>query len=716
MVNPQPRAGSHYEAEQTVSHLDRHLRLHRGRGLRQLSAAQPLSNGDQLMSTRRFLLVFVLGPVLVVLGAVATWAYWTTQGVGIGTASTGTVNAPTAVAASNTPGSPLVAVSWTNSAPAAGVSPAGYYVTRVRNSDGATFNACGSPASPTATTPCNDSGVPDGIYHYLVTGVLASWSRPSASSNIVTTDTTAPTVTGVSSPLADGSYTAGQLIPVTVTFSEVVLVSGTPKLSLSTGTPATTAVNYSTGSGSSVLTFSYTAAAGNTSPDLDYAAPTSLALNAGTIQDLATNTATLTLPAPAAAGSLAANKALVIDSTAPTVSLTSVNGSARTFPFSTNVNVTSIGGTCGSIGGDSTTVSPLINGSATVPATATCSSGAWSITLTTALTTEASRTLSATQTDTAGNIGSATSQTLTIDKTAPVVSVTSVNGSARTFPYSTNVNVTSIGGTCGSIGGDSTTVSPLMNGSATLPATASCISGAWSLALTTALSTQASRTLSATQTDTAGNTGFATSQTLTIDKTAPAAPTAPALTAASDSGSSSTDRITNVTTPTFTGSAEAGATVALYDGVTPVGTAVATGGAYSVRSVALSAGVQTMTVKATDVAGNVGASSTSTSITIDLTAPSLVIGSCTGGSGHKNIVTGTTDDNGPTVSVMIFTGNGTGGSLFTTLTSATPSAGAWSVTTANKELTGGNTYTAQATQVDSAGNTSNQPTCSFTAN
>jgi len=494
------------------------------------------------------------------------------------------------------------------------VSPTGYYVTRVRNSDGATFNACGSPASPTATAPCNDISVPDGIYHYLVTGVLASWTATSVSSNNVTTDTTAPTVTAVSSPLADASYKAGQLIPVTVTFSEPVTVTGIPQLTLSTGTPATTAVNYSTGSGTSVLTFNYTAAAANTSPDLDYAATTSLALNAGTMQDLATNTATLTLASPAASGSLGANKALVIDTTAPTVSLASVNGSARTFPYSTNVNVTSIGGTCGAISGDSTTVSPLINGSATVPATATC------------------------------------------------------------------------------------------------------ISGAWSLTLTTALTTEASRTLSATQTDTAGNTGSATSQTLTIDKTAPAAPTAPALSAASDSGSSSTDRITNVTTPTFTGSAEAGATVTLYDGVTPVGTAVATGGAYSVTSSTLSAGVKTMTVKATDVAGNVGASSTNTSITMDLTAPSLVIGSCTGGSGHKNIVTGTTNDNGTTVSVKIFTGSGTGGSLFTTLTSPTPSAGAWSVTTTSNQLNGGNTYTAQATQVDSAGNTSNQPTCSFSAN
>ena len=42
-------------------------------------------------------------------------------------------------------------------------------------------------------------------------------------------------------------------------------------------------------------------------------ATTSLALNGGTIRDAATNNATLTLAAPGAAGSLGANKALVVD-------------------------------------------------------------------------------------------------------------------------------------------------------------------------------------------------------------------------------------------------------------------------------------------------------------------------------------------------------------------------------------------------------------------
>ncbi len=121
----------------------------------------------------------------------------------------------------------------------------------------------------------------------------------------------------MSSSAANGTYRVGQVIPVTVTFSEPVAVTGTPQLSLATGTPATTAVGYTSGTGTTTLTFNYTIALGNASPDLDYAATTALALAGGTIADLAANPATLTLAAPGAVGSLGAGKNLVIDGTPP---------------------------------------------------------------------------------------------------------------------------------------------------------------------------------------------------------------------------------------------------------------------------------------------------------------------------------------------------------------------------------------------------------------
>lgn len=124
-------------------------------------------------------------------------------------------------------------------------------------------------------------------------------------------DVTAPTVMNVSSTAANGTYTAGSIINITVTFSETVNVTGTPQLVLETGVIDRLA-NYTSGNGSDTLTFIYTVQAGDQSSDLDYVSSDSLTLNGGAIQDTANNDAVLTLPGPGAAGSLGANKAIVI--------------------------------------------------------------------------------------------------------------------------------------------------------------------------------------------------------------------------------------------------------------------------------------------------------------------------------------------------------------------------------------------------------------------
>jgi hypothetical protein len=166
-----------------------------------------------------------------------------------------------------------------------------------------------------------------------------------ANKNIVI-DSTAPTVTSVTATTADGTYGVGATIAITATFSEVVNVTGTPQLALNSGGTA----NYSSGSGTATLTFTYAVAAGQNSPDLDYTSTSALALNGGAIKDGGLNNATLTLPAPAAAGSLGANKNIVIDTTGPTVTnvtSTTANGTygagaviAITATFSETVNVT----------------------------------------------------------------------------------------------------------------------------------------------------------------------------------------------------------------------------------------------------------------------------------------------------------------------------------------------------------------------------------------
>src|SRR5262249_23709126 len=113
---------------------------------------------------------------------------------------------------------------------------------------------------------------------------------------------------------------------------------------------------------------------------------------------------------------------------------------------------------------------------------------------------------------------------------------------------------------------------------------------------------------SVTVTDLTGNSATFSTATFQIDKTAPGAPSAPDLRDASDSGSSPTDNITNVTTPAFTGTAEAGSTVAVYDGATLLGTAAAgQDGSWTFTvpaDKALADGVHAITARATDVADN----------------------------------------------------------------------------------------------------------------
>ncbi|MES2943070.1 MAG: FG-GAP-like repeat-containing protein [Pseudomonadota bacterium] len=128
-------------------------------------------------------------------------------------------------------------------------------------------------------------------------------------------------VAPVTTTLANGSYGVGSVITLQVAFNENVMVDttgGTPTLALSTGRDAVF-----TGSSGGVLSFSYTVQAGDSSADLDFTSSTALALNGGTIRDAAGNHAVLTLATPGAAGSLAASAALVIDTTAPTLTLTS---------------------------------------------------------------------------------------------------------------------------------------------------------------------------------------------------------------------------------------------------------------------------------------------------------------------------------------------------------------------------------------------------------
>ena len=135
-------------------------------------------------------------------------------------------------------------------------------------------------------------------------------------------------------------------------------------------------------------------------------------------------------------------------------------------------------------------------------------------------------------------------------------------------------------------------------------------------AITTAALANGAHSLTATATDVAGNTSAASAAlSVTIDTTAP---TTPAIAAFSTDSGTVGDGITNDNTLTLTGSAEANATVKVYDGATLLGIRHRQwSGAWSFTTAALTNGAHSLTATATDVAGNTSAASAALSVTID---------------------------------------------------------------------------------------------------
>ena len=122
-------------------------------------------------------------------------------------------------------------------------------------------------------------------------------------------DTTAPTISSTTPP-SNSTYNTGDILSFTVTFSETVNVTGTPRIPITLDT-GTVYANYSSGSGSNSLTFNYTVTAGQT--DIDGISISTIELNSGTIKDIGQN-------APASYSITATTTGILIDTTAPTIS------------------------------------------------------------------------------------------------------------------------------------------------------------------------------------------------------------------------------------------------------------------------------------------------------------------------------------------------------------------------------------------------------------
>ena len=113
-------------------------------------------------------------------------------------------------------------------------------------------------------------------------------------------DTTAPTISSLSftsDPGDDRTYGTGDTIQVAVTFSENVIITGTPQLELNMSGSASSArqASYSSSNSSGAdVVFEYTVAVGDRASDGLEIKANKLTLNDGTIQDASGNDATLT--------------------------------------------------------------------------------------------------------------------------------------------------------------------------------------------------------------------------------------------------------------------------------------------------------------------------------------------------------------------------------------------------------------------------------------
>ncbi|MBU3704054.1 MAG: hypothetical protein FGM42_06735, partial [Ilumatobacteraceae bacterium] len=211
---------------------------------------------------------------------------------------------------------------------------------------------------------------------------------------------------------------------------------------------------------------------------------------------------------------------------------------------------------------------------------------------------------------------------------------------------------------------------------------------------------------------TSGPSGITTSSAATIDNVAPAVPTVVDLATASDTGTSTTDNVTNDNTPTMSATLAGGVAgdvvtiTAAKAGSAPVSCSYTLTGQSSCTLGALADGVWSMTATAADSLGNTSAVSAPLSVTIDTSTtagtPDLVAASDTGSSSTDNVTNDTTPAisavgavDGDTVTVNASrTGGGSATCTYVKSPSVTScdlgplAAGDWAVTTSATDPAG----------------------------
>ncbi|MDC9499820.1 Ig-like domain-containing protein, partial [Pseudoalteromonas sp. Angola-20] len=435
----------------------------------------------------------------------------------------------------------------------------------------------------------------------------------------------------------------------------------TPTISGTTNAPAGTVISISVSDGITTETFTATVQAnGSWSADVPNALVDGELTIEASVSDNAGNTTTV-------------SETATLNTTAPSISINTL--------VDTNDTTPTINGT--SDAADGTTISLTFEDSAgnitTVDTTVT--GGVWSVDAPSELA-EGEYTVTAEVDDGLGNIGSAT-ETGIIDTTMPAIEVNEL--------VVTNDTTPTITGTANAPQGSTVTVEITDSNNVTHTITTTLgANGTWSVAASQVVA-EGSYTVSASVSDTAGNTATATGAgevdtvAPTLDLTSP--------------GSS------NDVTPTLSGTSDAvEGTVITFTVIDDLGaqqtftTTVDASGNFSVEvPTALAEGPYSIEASISDDAGN--STDISSSGNIDTTAPSVSVDAPALTNDSSPTVTGTSDAPNSTVTIT-FTD---AANAVQTIDVQTDANGNWSATPATDLAEG--SYSVSASITDAAGNT-----------
>ncbi|MCK1704920.1 FecR domain-containing protein, partial [Bradyrhizobium sp. 146] len=288
-----------------------------------------------------------------------------------------------------------------------------------------------------------------------------------------------------------------------------------------------------------------------------------------------------------------ASLSFTLDTTAPTVAITSAGGPVNqaSQAITGTVDVADAGATVTILDGTTPIGTAIVQGN-----------GSWS---TTVSLNNGSNSLTARASDAAGNTATSSAVVYTLSTTGPTVTETLTvdTGSSAIDHVTANP---ALSGT----GLANTVVHFTIDGTPVAATATTDAQGAWSF-LPSGLA-DGSHTIVASQTDSFGNTGSA-SLSFTLDTTAPTV----AIT--------STGGPVNQASQTITGTvdvADAGASVTILDGTTPIGTAVVQGNGSWSTTVSLNNGSNSLTARVNDAAGNT-ATSSAVVYTLSTTGPTV---------------------------------------------------------------------------------------------